>query len=68
MEFELLDGSPDGKRAKRILQLCADNGLLILPCGPYDNVLRLIPPLILTESHVAEALKILCNAIDATAY
>jgi 4-aminobutyrate aminotransferase len=68
MEFELPDGSPDGKRAKRILHLCADNGLLILPCGPYDNVLRLIPPLILTESHVAEALKILRNAIDATAY
>ena len=67
MEFELPDASPDGMRAKHIMHLCADNGLLILPCGPYDNVLRLIPPLILTESHVAEALEILRNAIDATA-
>jgi acetylornithine/N-succinyldiaminopimelate aminotransferase len=36
------------------------NGLLIIPAG--DNVVRLIPPLIIDETHVAEAFAILDKA------
>jgi 4-aminobutyrate aminotransferase len=66
-EFAHPDGSPDGKRAKNILHTCIDNGLLILTCGPHDNVLRLIPPLIVSEGQVRDGLSVLQAAVDASA-
>jgi 4-aminobutyrate aminotransferase len=66
-EFAHADGSPDGARAKQILHTCIGNGLLLLTCGPHDNVLRLIPPLIVTEDQVRDGLAILRAAVDASA-
>ncbi len=66
-EFALADGAPDGKRAKQIMHTCAGEGLLILTCGPHDNVLRLIPPLIVNQQQVHDGLAILRAAIDASA-
>jgi 4-aminobutyrate aminotransferase len=67
VEFATADGAPDGARAKHILHDCVERGLLVLTCGPYDNVLRLIPPLIVTREQVGEALGILGEAIAASA-
>ncbi len=67
VEFAHADGSPDGKRAKAILHTCVEQGLLVLTCGPYDNVVRLIPPLIVTREQVGDALAILRRAIEQTA-
>lgn len=33
-----------------------DSGLLLAPAG--DNVLRIVPPLIITEAHIGEAIEI----------
>ena len=66
-EFALPDGSPDGTRAKAILHRCVDNGLLILTCGPWDSVLRLIPPLIVSDQQVQDGLAIMREALDHTA-
>ena len=41
----------------KIIQACFEKGLLILGCG--ENVIRLIPPLIITKSEVDTALTIL---------
>jgi 4-aminobutyrate aminotransferase-like enzyme len=38
-------------------------GLLLLTCGPRDEVLRLIPPLTVTDSEVSKALGILKAAL-----
>ena len=67
VEFSRPDGSPDGTRGKQILHECVDRGMLLLTCGPYDNVIRLIPPLIIGEEQVAEALSVLRASIEATA-
>jgi 4-aminobutyrate aminotransferase len=67
LEFARPDGSPDGTRAKQILHACVERGLLILTCGPHDNVLRLIPPLIVTREQIQEALGILRGAIEESA-
>jgi 4-aminobutyrate aminotransferase len=67
VELAHADGSPDGKRAKAILHMCVEQGLLVLTCGPYDNVVRLIPPLIVTHEQVGDALAILRRAIEQTA-
>ena len=67
VEFSRPDGSPDGSRGKRVLHECLDRGMLVLTCGPYDNVIRLIPPLIIGEEQVTEALSVLRASIEATA-
>jgi 4-aminobutyrate aminotransferase len=68
LEFARPDGTPDGKRTKDILHTCVERGLLVLTCGPFDNTLRLIPPLIVSREQVHEALTILRGAIDESAH
>jgi len=41
----------------RVIQACFEKGLLILGCG--ENVIRLIPPLIITKEEADTALTIL---------
>jgi acetylornithine/N-succinyldiaminopimelate aminotransferase len=40
-----------------VVKTLFDNGMLTVPAA--DNVVRLLPPLIIEESHVAEALAIM---------
>lgn len=55
-EFTKPDGSPDPDTATKVLQGCLANNLLLLNCGSYKNVTRWIPPLIVTEIQINEAL------------
>ncbi|MGM0401101.1 MAG: aspartate aminotransferase family protein [Chloroflexota bacterium] len=43
-----------------VVEACYDEGLLTVKAG--DNVLRLVPPLIVTEEHVDEAIEIIDGA------
>lgn len=45
--------------AGRVQQLCLEQGLLILLCGPDENIIRLIPPLTVTDAEWRTALEIL---------
>jgi 4-aminobutyrate aminotransferase len=58
-------GAPDGALAKRVLAGCRERGLLLLNCGPYDNVVRFIPPLIVDENQVRQAVRIFEEALQA---
>ena len=49
------DGKPDKDTAKAVQQACLARDLLLLTCGTYDNVIRWIPPLIVTEAQIEEA-------------
>ena len=42
-------------------------GLLLLSCGVYGNVLRLMVPLTIEQAVLDEGLDILCESIDAVA-
>jgi 4-aminobutyrate aminotransferase len=57
---ELVDarGAPDAALAKQVLSGCRERGLLLLTCGPYDNVVRFIPPLVVSEPQLREAVRI----------
>lgn len=57
-EFTTPDGQPDGATAKAVRQACQEQGLLLLTCGTYGNVIRWIPPLIIDEEHLDEGLRI----------
>lgn len=55
---------PIKDRAADIVTACRDRGLLIHTAGP--GVLRILPPLILSEDDVATGCDILSSAIEAT--
>lgn len=57
-EFTTADGEPDRETAAAVQQRAADHGLLLLTCGAYMNVVRMIPPLIVSEAQIEEALGI----------
>lgn len=57
-EFVKADGSPDGETAQRAQQAAAQNGLLLLTCGPAGNVVRFIPALIVDGGQVDTALEL----------
>jgi 4-aminobutyrate aminotransferase len=58
VEFTLPDGSPGTDLVKRVIGQCLDSKLLLLNCGTYNNVLRWIPPLIVTREQIETALGI----------
>ncbi|MCO5193605.1 MAG: aminotransferase class III-fold pyridoxal phosphate-dependent enzyme [Anaerolineae bacterium] len=64
-EFSKANGDPWGDKASAIVKICRDNGLLLLTCGPYGNVIRWIPPLIVTQSQIQDALTVFEDALRA---
>ncbi len=63
-EFTAPDGSPDTATAQRAHAAATERGLLLLTCGAYGNVVRMIPPLIVTADQVDEALDIWSDAVN----
>lgn len=57
------DGQPDAPTAKAVAKVCLDNNLLLLTCGSYGNVIRWIPPLIVTKDQLDVALTIFESAL-----
>jgi 4-aminobutyrate aminotransferase len=57
------DGTPNQAAAARVLDRARENGLLIGKGGLHGNVLRLAPPMTLTEDEADEALRKLTEAI-----
>ena len=55
----------DGASAAAVQRRCFDEGLLVLTCGPEDNVLRLIPPLTIADDEFEHGLTILTAALAA---
>jgi 4-aminobutyrate aminotransferase len=62
-EFTTADSKPDQATAKAVRQACQERGLLLLTCGPWDNTVRWIPPLIVTREQLEEALGIFEQAL-----
>lgn len=62
---ELIDaqGEPNANLAKQVLGRCRDEGLLLLTCGPYDNIIRFIPPLVVTDEQIQTAVRIFRSAV-----
>ena len=63
-EFVTADGAPDGAAAQGAQQAAARNGLLLLTCGPYGNVVRLIPALIVNSEQVDSALELWAASVE----
>ena len=67
-ELTALDGAPDAARVAAIAAHCREHGrLLLMNAGTAGNVLRWMPPLIVTEAEIDQALAAFTAALDATA-
>ena len=62
-EFRSAGNTPDKATAKAITKACLDRGMILLTCGPWDNVIRWIPPLVVTEQQINDALTILKDSL-----
>jgi 4-aminobutyrate aminotransferase len=62
-EFSHDDGSPNAAHASKVLKSCINKNLLLLNCGSYKNVIRWIPPLIVTDKQIEESLSIFESAL-----
>ena len=63
-EFRTVDGKPEKAVAKAVAHYCQENKLLMLTCGPWDNTIRWMPPLIVSEGQIDQALKIFAAALQ----
>lgn len=63
VEFRDAGGNPDKSTANAIQQACFEERLLLLTCGPWDNTIRWIPPLIVTEEQLEAGLQIFERAL-----
>jgi 4-aminobutyrate aminotransferase len=63
LALELEERSPD--RAKAVVEAAFERGLLLLSCGLYGNVLRLLPPLTISDEELDEGLGLLDEALAA---
>jgi 4-aminobutyrate aminotransferase len=57
----------DKDTAEAVQARCLDEGLIVLLCGPEENVLRLIPPLTIADDEFEEGLDILVAALESEA-
>jgi 4-aminobutyrate aminotransferase len=51
--------------AAAVQRRCFEDGVLVLTCGPAENVIRVIPPLSLTDDEADQAVAILGRALVA---
>jgi len=53
----------DGDIVKKVMAGCLSNGLILISCGTRDQVIRFIPPLIVTKEQIDTALNIFEEAV-----
>ena len=63
-EFTTATGEPDTATASAAQRLAHEKGLLLLTCGAHSNVVRMIPPLVVTADQVDEALALWSTVLD----
>jgi 4-aminobutyrate aminotransferase len=55
----------DAEVTRRVCATCLEDGVIVLSCGPAGNVLRLAPPLTITDDEIEHGLDVLTAAIAA---
>ena len=51
--------APAPEIAQKLAAFCADKGLLILVCGMYGNVVRILAPFVITDEQLEKGLSIM---------
>ncbi len=61
------DGTPAADEAKKLAAYCYEKGLIILVCGIYGNVIRVLTPLVITDEQLEKGLSIMEAGLKAMA-
>lgn len=66
LEF-VLPGSkePNAAAAKSVVNYCNQQGVIAILCGTFGNVVRLLPPLVITDEQLADGLSVLAAGVRA---
>jgi 4-aminobutyrate aminotransferase len=64
-EFVTADGAPNPEAVKTVLARCLAEKVLLITCGTWDQVIRIIPPLVVDEAQIREFLAIYRRAVVA---
>jgi 4-aminobutyrate aminotransferase-like enzyme len=64
LALEFVERTPE--RAKAVVAAAFQRGLLLLSCGLHGNVIRLLPPLTISDAEVDEGLAILEESLAVT--
>ena len=67
MAIEIVDpttGAPDAALTGRVAAAAHAEGVILLTCGTYGNVIRLLPPLAITDGLLIEGLDVLAAAVS----
>lgn len=56
--FEVVetDGQPSADNAKKLLDYCHENGVILLVCGVYGHVVRCLAPFVITDEQLEQGL------------
>ena len=54
---------PNAAAAKEIVTYCNQQGVLAISCGTFGNVVRLLPPLVISDEQLADGLSVLAAAV-----
>src|SRR3954468_15826241 len=67
--IELVDpatGEPDAALTAAVAKRTASEGVIVLTCGTFGNVIRLLPPLAISDELLSEGLDVLLGALSAS--
>ncbi len=67
MEFVDANGAGYAPAAKKLAQHCLHHGVLVLTAGTYDNIIRLLMPLTITDGEFSEALQVIEDGLSVVA-
>ena len=65
-EFSTPEGQPNPGTAQAAQRAAADRGLLLLTCGAWNQVVRMIPALVVNAEQIDEAVNIWDDAVRAS--
>ena len=54
---------PDAAATRQIVAACHSAGVIVLACGTWGNVLRLLPPFVISDALLSEGLDVLEGAV-----
>jgi 4-aminobutyrate aminotransferase/(S)-3-amino-2-methylpropionate transaminase len=64
--IELVDpetGAPDAALTGKLAAYAHANGVLVLTCGTYGNVIRFLPPLTISDELLVEGLDVIAEGL-----
>ena len=57
--------NPNAAAAKSVVNYCNQQGVIALSCGTFGNVIRLLPPLVITDEQLSDGMSVLAAAVRA---